>query len=461
MKLSRNDPCPCGSGKKYKQCCLQLAVVQTSTSPFTKPHDGAISKSLHWLKTHQRKGWQLAYDNLMQELLIEEDLETLRQLDAETTEGIDINLTEWLLAEGSIRIQGAKRQIADYLIGPFGPSFTPGQRDWIQQLAQRPLRLYRITHVIPGQQMTLCDVLNEAAEPVVVMERAGSQSASPGMMMGARVMRVQEHCELSGAVYPFSIMAGQDTANRLQEVEDAFGHLPDLAQELAWTLMSSWLQQYVAPMRMPDMIDSYSGDTMVSITDYYKVNDWQAFTKVLQNCPEMEGNQVEGWSRLLDCDDGLTRPILSINLGKKPNHVQVFYRTQNYADQGRAWLEDLAGSSLSILTRRVADPQSMWKQSTRSKSKTAKTSAIRDIDPNEFSKLIEGVIRKTYANWCDEPIPALSNKTPREAIQTSAGLERVKGLLRSYQASENEQANQQGRSEVSYEFLWIELGIRR
>ncbi len=22
MKISRNDPCPCGSGKKYKQCCL-------------------------------------------------------------------------------------------------------------------------------------------------------------------------------------------------------------------------------------------------------------------------------------------------------------------------------------------------------------------------------------------------------------------------------------------------------
>ena len=174
MKLSRNGPCSCGSGKKYKQCCLQLAVVQTSTAPFTKPHDGAISKSLHWLKTHQRKGWHVAFNNFMQELLIEEERETLRQLDSEITEGIDINLTEWLLAEGSIRIQGTKRQIADYLIGPFGPSFTPGQRDWIQQLAQRPLRLYRITHVIPGQQMTLCDVFNEAAEPVVVTERAGS-----------------------------------------------------------------------------------------------------------------------------------------------------------------------------------------------------------------------------------------------------------------------------------------------
>ena len=460
MKLSRNDPCSCGSGKKYKHCCLQLAVVQTSTSPFTKPHDGAIAKSINWLKTHQRKGWQVAFDNLMHELLIEEDREALSQLDSESAGGIDINLTEWLLAEGSIQIQGAKRQIADYLIGPFGPSFTPGQRNWIQQLAQRPLRLYRITDVKTGEQMTLCDVLNEAAEPVVVIERSGSQSARPGMMMGARVMLVQDHHELSGAVYPFSIIAGQDTVSRLQEVADEFGHLPDLAQELAWTLMSSWLQQYVAPMSMPDMIDSYSGDPMVSITDYYNVNDWQALAQVLQNCPDLEGNKVDGWSRLLECDDGLTRPILSINLGKKPNQVQVFYRTQNYANQGRIWLEDLAGSCLSILTRRVADPQSMMQQSKRSKSKMAKQNAVPNIDPQEFSKLIEGVIRKTYANWCDESIPALSNKTPRQAIQTSAGLERVKGLLRSYQAGEKEQAKEQGRPEVSYDFLWIALGIK-
>ena len=460
MKLSRNDPCSCGSGKKYKHCCLQLAVVQTSTSPFTKPHDGAIAKSINWLKTHQRKGWQVAFDNLMHELLIEEDREALSQLDSESAGGIDINLTEWLLAEGSIQIQGAKRQIADYLIGPFGPSFTPGQRNWIQQLAQRPLRLYRITDVKTGEQMTLCDVLNEAAEPVVVIERSGSQSARPGMMMGARVMLVQDHHELSGAVYPLSIIAGQDTVSRLQEVADEFGHLPDLAQELAWTLMSSWLQQYVAPMSMPDMIDSYSGDPMVSITDYYNVNDWQALAQVLQNCPDLEGNKVDGWSRLLECDDGLTRPILSINLGKKPNQVQVFYRTQNYANQGRIWLEDLAGSCLSILTRRVADPQSMMQQSKRSKSKMAKQSAVPNIDPQEFSKLIEGVIRKTYANWCDESIPALSNKTPRQAIQTSAGLERVKGLLRSYQAGEKEQAKEQGRPEVSYDFLWIALGIK-
>ena len=25
MKISRNDPCPCGSGKKHKKCCLNAA----------------------------------------------------------------------------------------------------------------------------------------------------------------------------------------------------------------------------------------------------------------------------------------------------------------------------------------------------------------------------------------------------------------------------------------------------
>ncbi len=25
-KIGRNDPCPCGSGKKYKQCCLTKAA---------------------------------------------------------------------------------------------------------------------------------------------------------------------------------------------------------------------------------------------------------------------------------------------------------------------------------------------------------------------------------------------------------------------------------------------------
>ncbi len=30
MKIGRNEPCPCGSGKKYKQCCADKATARAT-----------------------------------------------------------------------------------------------------------------------------------------------------------------------------------------------------------------------------------------------------------------------------------------------------------------------------------------------------------------------------------------------------------------------------------------------
>lgn len=43
-KLSRNAPCPCGSGKKYKKCCL-LREQASATRPPQAPSD--ILKQIH------------------------------------------------------------------------------------------------------------------------------------------------------------------------------------------------------------------------------------------------------------------------------------------------------------------------------------------------------------------------------------------------------------------------------
>ncbi len=34
-KVGRNDPCPCGSGKKYKNCCIQKNKAPTGRKKFT------------------------------------------------------------------------------------------------------------------------------------------------------------------------------------------------------------------------------------------------------------------------------------------------------------------------------------------------------------------------------------------------------------------------------------------
>lgn len=33
-KTGRNDPCPCGSGRKYKQCCAGKAEQRSRTASF-------------------------------------------------------------------------------------------------------------------------------------------------------------------------------------------------------------------------------------------------------------------------------------------------------------------------------------------------------------------------------------------------------------------------------------------
>lgn len=41
-KIGRNDPCPCGSGKKYKRCCL--AVDQAARTAAREPLDPGLSR---------------------------------------------------------------------------------------------------------------------------------------------------------------------------------------------------------------------------------------------------------------------------------------------------------------------------------------------------------------------------------------------------------------------------------
>ena len=101
------------------------------------------------------------------------------------------------------------------------------------------------------------------------------------------------------------------------------------------------------------------------------------------------------------------------------------------------------------------------KPSAKVSSKKGRPSSASKLDAATMTQLMSEAIHREYADWADEPIPALDQKTPRQAIKTSAGLERVKGLLRSYEANEAAQARQQGRTEISYDFLWQALGLTR
>ena len=232
------------------------------------------------------------------------------------------------------------------------------------------------------------------------------------------------------------------------------------AAELSSIIRRHWLAQYFATAPMPTIVDAVTGEALLLITDHYRVNDWDALQRTLAGEADVDGDRESGWSRLERGSDDQTRPIASINPGKATDRISVFYRSQGYADRGRPWFEALARDAVQFLSREVSDPKgALAHASVTQKDKSDRPAP--HLPPDVMTEVIEKAIRRSYANWPDEPIPALGGTTPRQAIRTAAGLERVKGLLRGYEASETRQAQRDGRRAISYAFLWDALGIAR
>lgn len=62
-KVSRNDPCPCGSGKKYKKCCMPLHEEIRKTLPkdeLLRREQQARTKK--WLEQEVQKGFDMLYN---------------------------------------------------------------------------------------------------------------------------------------------------------------------------------------------------------------------------------------------------------------------------------------------------------------------------------------------------------------------------------------------------------------
>lgn len=436
-----------------------------------RDHEDAARVAISWLAERHHKGWRTAFVDLL-DLWRPEGSEDGGQLDDDGMTMVSINAGEWLLARGEIHARGGLRDINSYLIGQDGPYLTPGQKAWITQLRERPLRLYRVTDVRRDEGLTLVDELDAEAEPQTVRERSGSLSAKPGMLMGARIMQASDaagaHLELSGAIYPFAKLC---EAQVLAQVRDALAgaaalklHAENMRDLAEIEIASAWMAQWFEPAPLPQIRDAATGDPMLLVTDHYRVRDAAALAAALATQPDVSGDAQQSWHRETRGSDGQLRSLVAINPGREADRIEVFCRTQRQADEGRAWFEALAGAAVQHLMREITDPASSGARAHKGadvETPTAAASPAYGLSPEMLTQALEQLIHRHYAKWCDETIPALRGLTPRQAIATPAGLERVKGLLREYEEGERQQSTEQGRSAVPYQFLWDALGIQR
>ncbi len=103
------------------------------------------------------------------------------------------------------------------------------------------------------------------------------------------------------------------------------------------------------------------------------------------------------------------------------------------ADGLRKRVEKACKDLIRHRAREHSDPTS---PAARAKAAAAPRSS--GLPPEEEARLIREYKEQHYASWVDQPLPALGGKTPRAAVRTKAGRERVDVLLKEVENRESQ-----------------------
>ncbi len=205
-KIGRNEPCPCGSGKKYKTCCLGSEV--RTPREFVLDPDEAVD----WLSRHHGEAVAAEIRQGFFGPLEGEDFEKLGDLSPEMRARFATNMNDWLLAEGVLDLQGTDISVAELLLSQQGPRLDPELVEWIDALANSSLELYEVHKDEASGLTRLVDVFDPNLESIFLEQESLDPDEEPTTPMapiesmelvGARLLVLRDEVVLSGALYPF------------------------------------------------------------------------------------------------------------------------------------------------------------------------------------------------------------------------------------------------------------------
>lgn len=239
-KTGRNEPCPCGSGKKYKKCCLehdQAAASRRREASATAP------ATLDWLAARFPEQVRAAVEEGFYGGLKKAERALLDSLGPHEHELLSVNVGEWLLTDAVLRTGENLTPVRRLLQDPAGPPLPAGGRQWLSRLAERSLSLYEVCSVDRGTGMMLADLLKPGEPPFRVIDRVASQNVVKWQVMGARVVTQGEENVLSGALYPFEREAALESVARIRRRTRGEEHGSELFREKCTSvIITDWLR---------------------------------------------------------------------------------------------------------------------------------------------------------------------------------------------------------------------------
>jgi hypothetical protein len=187
-----------------------------------------------------------------------------------------------------------------------------------------------------------------------------------------------------------------------------------------------------APPRAPELQNT-DGDALLFTVDHYdvKTGKEQEVTRMLAGIPGAVAPERESGEHATTFFDADGQTIIGV---ARPGVAGLRLETNSIprADALRDKVEAACGDRLRHRLREHTDPLSQLQDPSDELASTAPSppEADADLDPETSAKFIQAFKDEHYADWTDQPLPALSDQTPREAVANSRGREQVNLLIK-------------------------------
>jgi hypothetical protein len=445
MKVGRNDPCPCGSGEKYKKCCLAKTYIEAGKE------DSVRQRLVHNLLEFYNKSYKHTIEEAHE--MFWDDFIPQQHLEGHLLDIAYQNFIEWITFDFIIDPDTNKTLIDLYMEQN---KITQDEHCVLTKIKNSCISLYEVQEVFPEKGMLLKDLLMGGEYDV--KEKLGTRGLRKWDIFATRLLMIDGQYIMSGSVFPYSIISKQKILDDImEEYQDYMDEFPDgtmdmFLKESGDIFNFHWYFpiQYPPP---PPSLYTTTGEPVVLSKAVFEIRDHEA---VRMGLPTIKGfEQRESGYTWYDKrkPDGTATILGTVTI--QDNKLILECDSRKRLGRGKKLIVGAVADAVVHKADAFQDPTEAMKEH-KDKSPTHENELPIELQQQLYTQYMQ----KHYENWFKDKIPALDNKTPLEAVKTEQGKQKVIELLKLYENGE-ERNRQDGRPVYDLSWVWQRLGIEK
>jgi hypothetical protein len=448
----RNAPCSCGSGKKYKKCCLPK---EAAARPLTFSLE-VRSRASQALMDFSRRPEFKAERTLKSMMFFGPDFDSLDQDDREgilDQDNVFPAFVEWWFFDSQLNDE--PQTFVDRFLARHGVSLRAPERRYLEAMRDSRFSLFEIASITLDVGMTLRDCYS--GDAVEVRESRFTHDASPREIVALRVRLDPDGTHvIDGAGFRgFSHRDKDEIVADLREECTAATSDGGNPKEFSNNYGPIIAQQYIYEILLRPMpqLTTTSGDPMLFCKGIFDVVDEPALRAALEAVRQISAEH-DGSYTWVRGKDKIVHAVFRID----GTRLTVETTSLRRADAARQLLEQRAAAAVRYRATETMDPMQALASHGATGAPERGVEADDQFPPELQRELVAKYYEKHYRNWIDETIPALEGRTPREA----AGDPRLRpvliGLIKELEVA-GHRDRRAGNHGYDPSWMWNELGI--